>query len=578
MVERVLGVEIVAKKRDFWRVLKLLRDLGVLHLEETENETLGLSPNEKAESQRLRGFLRSLGDLSLPEAEPPEEFDIDAAEKALAEIRELQSRVNSLEAELSKLRFQRRLAEAAARLVPEGEEPLALVLPREELRQLELVRRWGAEVRAAEVEGKVVAVVLTDRVEDFKKFAYDEGFNILRLPEGGLRALSQEIERLERELQEAQKELNSRLEKFRGLLSKAKAYAKDRLALLAVKERFAEAGRFTFTLRGWVLEADAPKLAQALEPLASVEFRKPQKREYHRVPVKLKNWGIFKPFEALIELYQPPVYGTFDPTWTLWAFFPFYFGFMLGDVGYGLLALLIFLFLYRFKAVRDFAKIYIWAALWTIFFGFLYGEFFGELGTVLGMKWIWFHRLHDVQTILVAALVFGVVQVLFGIALGILNNLRLGHPKHALFELGRLVGILGLFGTIGGAVSGVKPVLVTGAVLLVLAFPLLLIEGFVGPLEMLSAVGNMMSFVRLAAIGLASAILATIANSFYLKIPVVVFALVVTLLFHSLNTVLGIFDPTIQGLRLQYVEFFSKFYVPGGKAFKPLRKGGEGYA
>ncbi len=577
MVERVLGVELTAKRRDFWRVVRRVRDLGLLHLEEAEGEALGLTPEEKAEAQRLRAFLRSVKALDLPSVEPPEEFDLAEAERALEEIGELRERVDSLRRELGALRLQRRLAEAAFRLAPEGEFAV-LVLPREELRQLELVRRWGAEVRAAEVEGRVVAVVLAENIEEFKKFAYEEGFNLLRLPEGGLGALSEQIEELERQLRDAEALLERKLSQYKDLLAKAKAYARDRLALLGVKERYAEAGRFTFTLRGWVLERDAQKLAAALEDLAAVEFSKPDKHDYPRVPVRLKNWGVFKPFEALIDLYQAPVYGTFDPTWTLWAFFPLYFGFMLGDVGYGLLALLIFLFLYRFKPVRDFAKIYIWAAVWAIVFGFLYGEFFGELGAVLGMRPLWVHRLHDIKVILGVAFGFGVLQVLFGIALGILNNFRLGHPKHAFFELGRLLGILGLFGAIGGAVSGVKPVLLTGAVLLVVALPLLLVEGFVGPLEMLSAVGNMMSFVRLAAIGLASAILATIANTFYEKIPVVLLGLAVAMLFHALNTVLGIFDPTIQGLRLQYVEFFSKFYVPGGKIFKPLRKGGEGYA
>jgi len=163
--------------------------------------------------------------------------------------------------------------------------------------------------------------------------------------------------------------------------------------------------------------------------------------------------------------------------------------------------------------------------------------------------------------------------------MGFVNNMRLGHYKHALYEIARFFGIAGIL-TAVLALAKVFPAIAlwVGLAVVLASLPLVVwVEGFIAPLEMLSAIGNMMSFARLMAIGLASAILAMIANIFYSKIPLLIGGLVVALLFHTLNTVLGIFDPTIQGLRLQFVEFFSKFYITGTKAFKPLRIGGKDY-
>jgi len=115
-----------------------------------------------------------------------------------------------------------------------------------------------------------------------------------------------------------------------------------------------------------------------------------------------------------------------------------------------------------------------------------------------------------------------------------------------------------------------------GIVMLILAIPAVVkLHNFVAPLEILSAMGNMFSYARLMAIGLSSAILGMIANMFGGIIGIFLFGLAVALLFHALNTLLGIFDPTVQGLRLQFVEFFSKFYLTGGRDFQPFKRGGK---
>jgi V/A-type H+-transporting ATPase subunit I len=120
-----------------------------------------------------------------------------------------------------------------------------------------------------------------------------------------------------------------------------------------------------------------------------------------------------------------------------------------------------------------------------------------------------------------------------------------------------------------------KEFFTTGVVLLLVAIPLLVYaEGFVGVLEIISVIGNILSYARLMAIGLSSAIIAMVANFFGGALGNLVVAAIIVLLLHALNLVLGIYSPTIQGLRLHYVEFFKQFFRYGGRRYAPFARVG----
>ena len=610
LIARVLKVEVTARKEDFWPVLDAIKRSGTLHVEpvEDEAEALGLSDGEAAEERALASLLPPFREMDrasrgFPESEPldlsPDEVARETRE-IYAGFRDALGRLEEMRSKLQVMADHARVLAAAMRVVPRGQEHLIITLSREELRHLNQVREFlaahGAEpgLEAVDIAGNRVAVVIPAGkiLAELREFLYREGFNELRLPEAlaGL-APGEAIARLEKEKRELPGEIRKAENSLTGLLSEAAprlsalmATTLDRLACLRVKAGMARGGRFTFAIVGWVMEEEKDSLVSALKGLpVALCFCRPDRKEYHRVPVRLRNPWFARPFEAILGIYQLPMYGTCDPTWTLWFFFPIYFGFMLGDVGYGIIALVIFGFMRALSKprtmLRDFSNLFLWASGWTIAFGIAYGEFFGTVGEALGMKPLLVHRLHDITHMLLAAVGLGVLQVLLGIFMGFVNNMRLGHYKHAVYEIARFFGIVGIL-TAVLALAKVFPTvaLLVGLAVVLASLPLVVwVEGFIAPLEMLSAIGNMMSFARLMAIGLASAILAMIANIFYSKIPLLIGGLVVALLFHTLNTVLGIFDPTIQGLRLQFVEFFSKFYITGTKAFKPLRIGGKDY-
>ncbi|MBW2123206.1 MAG: V-type ATP synthase subunit I, partial [Deltaproteobacteria bacterium] len=116
----------------------------------------------------------------------------------------------------------------------------------------------------------------------------------------------------------------------------------------------------------------------------------------------------------------------------------------------------------------------------------------------------------------------------------------------------------------------------TGIVLILVSIPLLIYaEGFVGILEIISVIGNILSYARLMAIGISSAIIAMVANFFGGALGNFVVAAIIVLLLHALNLVLGLYSPTIQGLRLHYVEFFKQFFRYGGRKYTPFSRAGE---
>jgi V/A-type H+-transporting ATPase subunit I len=231
-------------------------------------------------------------------------------------------------------------------------------------------------------------------------------------------------------------------------------------------------------------------------------------------------------------------------------------------------------------------------AFFTVAFGAVFGELFGSLGHELGLRPLWRERFPvesgdlagAILTYLGVALAVGALQIVFGLVLGVINARRFGDRELALGNLARIAGIFAL-GFLVGRLSGVLPPAFTwlglasaAAFLALMALQTIRhpIHGLMLPLEVLGAVGNILSYARIMAIGMASVVLALLATILARLMDNAVLAALVVVLVHALNLVLGTIDPTIQGLRLHYVEFFSKFLLTGGKSFRPFRKiGGE---
>jgi V/A-type H+-transporting ATPase subunit I len=338
--------------------------------------------------------------------------------------------------------------------------------------------------------------------------------------------------------------------------------------------------RHAFALEGWTPKADVTRLATAVKrdigPLVSVEEVAEEEWTEEPTPVVLENPRLFRPFEPIVRFMPLPRYGTIDPTPFVAVFFPVLFGLMLADIGYGLLLGGLGLLLHRRSApgsaTRQVAEMMGPCALLTTVSGLLFGEFFGDLGQRwFGLHPLLFERQEAIVASLLLAIGLGVVHVVLGLVLGVVSSWR-REPRRA---LGRGVAVL-MVGLIAVAILAAVKVLpgsllTPSVVALLVAFPVLVaLEGIFAAVELLSTVGNILSYARVMALGMASVMLAVVANRLAGVVGSTIIGVLFALLFHLVNFGIGVFGPTVHALRLHYVEFFGKFYSPGGIPYRPL--------
>ena len=362
-------------------------------------------------------------------------------------------------------------------------------------------------------------------------------------------------------------------------LKRARAGLHDRLEELQALPLSAVTPR-AFVLEGWlpasVLGNLETKLASTFGDEVVVSELSKEEWASEDAPVVLSNPRLFRPFETLIRLMPLPRYGSIDPTPFVAVFFPAFFGLMVGDVGYGMLLAALGLLLHARSRpgtlLRNVSEIMGPCALFSIVAGFLYGEVFGDLGERLfGLKPIAFNRQEALIPFLLLAVALGAVHVLLGLGLAVASNLR-RHPRHALGSGVSALMVVLIILALLAAVDVLPRTFFTPAVIgLLVAFPLLIVlEGLVAPIELLSTLGNILSYARIMALGVASVMLAVVANRMVGAIGSVTVGIVFALLFHLVNFAIALFSPTIHALRLHYVEFFGKFFSPGGVRYQPF--------
>ncbi|MFN8651727.1 MAG: V-type ATPase 116kDa subunit family protein [Gemmatimonadales bacterium] len=334
-----------------------------------------------------------------------------------------------------------------------------------------------------------------------------------------------------------------------------------------------------FVLEGWVPATARERLAERLsgdvgESVVVTEVSREEWRS-EEAPVVLKNPRLFRPFEAVISLLPLPRYGSIDPTPFVAVFFPVFFGLMLGDLGYGLVLAIGGLVLHRRSKpgtlLHAVSEIIGPCALFGMLGGLLFGEFFGDLGRRwFGLRPLAFDREEALIPFLLLAVAIGGVHILLGMVLGVINARR--HPKEALGKGAGVVALLAIAAAVLAAAGVLPHGFFTPAVIaLLVAFPVLVaIEGVVAPIELLSTIGNILSYARIMALGVASVMLAVVANRMVGMLGSVAVGVLFALLFHLVNFAIALFSPTIHALRLHYVEFFGKFYSPGGVRYEPF--------
>lgn len=363
-----------------------------------------------------------------------------------------------------------------------------------------------------------------------------------------------------------------------------------------------------YILCGWMTEKDALAFQKDIQNDEKIfclmeDQKAPATQE---PPTKLRNPKLFKPFEMYVKMYGLPAYNEMDPTWFVAITYSFIFGAMFGDVGQGLVLFLGGLFLYKTKKM-DLAGIISCAGVFSVFFGFMYGSFFGFEDV---LKAIWLKPMNQMMdvplvgrlnAVFVIAIGFGMFIILICMVFNIINSIRRGDTEKTWFDSNAVAGLV-FYGsivlTIGLFISGKK---LPAAAILVIMFgvPLLLmflkepltnlvekkskilpeqkgmffVQSFFELFEvLLSYLSNTLSFLRIGAFAVSHAammevvlMLAGATNGGNPNWIVVVLGNIFVCAMEGL--IVG-----IQVLRLEYYEIFSRFYAGNGREFKPFMK------
>jgi V/A-type H+-transporting ATPase subunit I len=324
-----------------------------------------------------------------------------------------------------------------------------------------------------------------------------------------------------------------------------------------------------------------------------------------QVPVLLDNHPVLKPFQRMLGLFKPPRYGTMDPTVYLAIFFPIFVGIVIGDVAYGAL-LFLFGWWMRNKAWRgetwaiklgpidlgmqvkpaplaDMSWIIRIMAAWTMLFGVLYFEVFGNLfENLLGLHAV-FNRVELAISFFYLTVALGIVQVTLGNVLHLILALRHRHTVGVLESLALICGVLGLIILLGAMGNQLPKSFFTPGIALLAAFLVFFLIGItlnryaaMWLLEAISGMGNVLSYARLFGVGLAAAVLANVSNQLGGMFGPVWIGAFIGIVIQMVFFIFTLPGHIIQPARLNWVEFLTKlkYHDETGNSYQPLQKTG----
>ncbi len=665
-------VVIATRKRESRAVIEALQDAGALHLVPVQGGGVlsagplsGEDAEFRRESERLLArtetTLTELGAVRRVAAPLPAEEQWPALlEEVAVPAAELSKRRQALDGDLDVWRTygpavkalnelsggldQSRRVSLVPFIFQKPEELAAL----QSALQASLEGRFEVATRPLSSSDVVGAVATLTIDRDAARAALGKArLGELRLPgrfDGQpISEVARELSRIEREgsaqRDALERERVSLADRFGPALFAIRDALSDQVAIHDVQGMSAR-GKYSLVIQGFVPDDRVAGLKTALDRFGdavSYELHALDSHHTAHVPVELKNTSYSKNFELILGMLPLPRYGNFDPTGIISFFFPLFFGFIIADIGYGLLFFVLGTW-FATKAKRGegvnlaamnsylspdvmgkLGVIIRTMSTWAIFWGFLTGEFFGNLAEHLHIFYVnhdWMQRLWGItvpgeqesgllpivfprlasyftNTALISTLLMGIAMVLWAWLIRVQLASRHGDKNHFWEAIGMLGGLVGLISL--GFLSQGGNQLVNASLYTDFSSPLLIVmyvgfavfllgmimsRVFLMIIEILSQGGNIISFARLFAVGVAGAILANLATDLgwgmYERIGVlgIIFGVVLALLVHAFALAITIIGHVLQPIRLHFVEFLTPtgYHNESGVAYNPLRR------
>ncbi|MEM2963594.1 MAG: V-type ATP synthase subunit I [Candidatus Anstonellales archaeon] len=626
--EKMQKVRIIGLRKDEPHVISTLHELGLLEITAVDTR-LNVSREKLLDVYfivsehltRIRGIRSTLiplsrgkKRLSLEEAISKSKYLVKLEEriKLLEAKREMaESRIDDLLEQHSQLKKIQNLDIDLGRLYPSKyTESFIGTIKRKNYQQLK--NQLGQNVTlsiAHSEEGGYACAICASKKENIRQILEKSGFEFISIPpltgtpKENLLKIEKEAEALRKSLEEINEEYLSISEEHWEQIDSIDRALKIWEARCVKVSEFG-ATQETFIAEGWCTAKNYHRLETGLKKVFGKRIFIKQ-IEGGEPPTKLSNPKPVRPFEFLVEFFSLPKAWEIDPSSILAFTFPFIYGMMVGDVGYGLISLvfaLLLISLTKSPMLQGFAKLWALAAIPSIVFGIFFDEWFGftfesfmhELGFSVSGSFlkvffnldIHLSRLHDIKQLIFLSVIVGILHLILGLFLGFLNE-RDHSRAHAIAKLG-WIGLL---------IAGILLVpnlmfktsllhlpfdeVIMGAILFAVSLIAIInAEGIVGVFEIPSIAGNALSYSRIAAVGLAGVVVAeAIINKLIFegvalpnKENALLFIVLVFIVFflHAINTFLAMFESLVQGARLNLVEFYGKFFHGGGKRFSPF--------
>jgi V/A-type H+/Na+-transporting ATPase subunit I len=441
---------------------------------------------------------------------------------------------------------------------------------------------------------------------------------------GTVDALSEEGEREQEQVAAELERLNSELQTlataFTQSLAEIEGLADVECRLLEAGQKFPRT-ETTILLTGWVPADDAETLEQRVEEVTggryAMETTFPDDSTEKQIPVLLRHARLLRPFEMLVSTYGLPNYRELEPTLFVALSYVVMFGMMFGDAGHGIVLALCGLFALvsgRSEKVRDFGLLLLFGGSSSIIFGVVYGSYFG-IGSFKKYA-LWHDPLEgDPIRLMYGAIGFGIAMISLGLILNVINRFRRGDVIGGFLDKFGLAGLLFYWGALALLINRASIEsrgLMGLSIALFLIFPMVgwvvkepiehflghaaegpdeatgglvgaLIESLVGAFEgVLSYLANTISFVRLAAYAMSHAALLVAAFMLAAQVRDIsmggLWSLLVIILGNLIAIILEGIIASVQALRLEYYEFFGKFFSGNGQPFEPFRLAVDGQA
>jgi V/A-type H+/Na+-transporting ATPase subunit I len=589
--------------REYEDFLQDLRDLGVVHLIEKQAD---ITDDIRDQYQLIDRVDKVIRFLNKKEVEPKEGADLQNGQKVFEKIIELQSQLEhshhalvNLQKELNELLPWGDFSSDLLKKLHENNISFKFYITQtrkfdpawEEKYPMQVINNMG---------GNVYFVVIDKDGEDFDIPAEE-----FRFPKNSLSDLRQLVEETRQKIQYTEDQFtvyaeNSvpALEQYKNGLIQVMEYQKAKYHTVR------EADERLMVIEGWVPENKKEEINAYLEKSSTV-FITTDAVQNEKVPIMLKNKGFSSKFEVLGELYSLPKYNELDLTPFFAPFYTLFFGFCLGDAGYGLLIVLATFFARR-KVKKEFKPIVslvFYLGLSTILFGLIGGTFFGinlfetNLPFYSSMQSALKAEGTDINNILFyLSLVLGGIQIMFGMILKAINEIIQFGWKLALGTIGWIILIIGMVSIyMVSKFAGIEMEVLKPFTYGVLGLSGLLIlflnnlkrnvlmnlgVGLWNSYNMVTGlVGDLLSYIRLFALGISSAILGFVFNSLAVSmsgdIPVlsIVFMVIILVIGHSINLFMSGLGSFVHPMRLTFVEFYKNAgFAGGGKKYNPFRK------